>query len=119
MLFFEQAASWAIGLFLGFLFSRIYDKLISEKQFSGWRVIVKKGEEILCERPVGHRKAAEVLDDTTTLSVFIKGVTSPFCWLNEDVVSEKASVTGLFTVSLQKKQWVVDISKNPPPPPKK
>lgn len=93
--------------------------LARKGQFTGWAVVVRKGDKVLCKRPVGRKKAEEVLDDATSLSVFIKGVVSPFCWLNEDVLSEKASKKGLFQVSFPGRTWTVDILKNPATPPKK
>ena len=109
----------AVGSFLTLAVSFLFFSLVKKNRFGGWNVVIRRGDEVLCFRPVGARKAEEVLDDSSTLSVFIKGVASPFCWLNEDLCSDKAAQIGLFTVSFPKKQWVVDISKNPPAPPKK
>ena len=88
--------------------------VIRRGQFAGWSVVVNRGEEKLCKRPVGRRKAEEVLDDPSTLSVFIKGICSPFGWLNEDVLSAKAAETGLFRTDYPGKYWIVDMAKNPP-----
>jgi hypothetical protein len=118
MWFLTQIAGWALGLACGFSFSQILALTYKSKKFGGWQLIVKNGDATLAIRLVGPKKAEELLDDPTTLGVFVKGVVSPFCWLNEDVLSEKGKTSGLFQVFTHQKTWLVDISKNPPAPPK-
>ena len=108
-----------INIFSGFLGSLITVGvatvvfLARKSKFSGWTVEVRRGEEILCCRPVGRRKTEEILDDSSTLSVYLKGLVSPFGWLNEDLLSQKAADSGLFRTQYANKKWVVDLSKNP------
>ena len=86
--------------------------LVSKRKFKGWGLEIWDGDKCLCSRPVGQKKAESVLDDQAELSVFLKGVCSPYGWLNLDPISDEAFKIGL--VARQEKKWVVDLSKNPP-----
>lgn len=46
-------------LALGWIMYQLYTK----HHYSGWKVIVKRGDTVLNEREIGSRKAAEILDD--------------------------------------------------------
>lgn len=119
MFIIEQIVAWAIGVMMATAVNVFVQATIKERKFRGWCVKITKGSDLLCTRAVGTKKAEEVLDDASTLSVFVKGIASPFVWLNEDLVSDNARKSGLFWVDWNNKTWHVDILKNPPPPEKK
>lgn len=78
-------------------------------KFGGWAVSIRQaGKEIAC-RSVSAKKTEQVLDESSDLSVFIKGVVSPFAWLKADVLANN----GLLVVSHSQKLFVVDLDKNP------
>jgi hypothetical protein len=102
------------GTILGIVVSFLFWKYQEWRRYGGWKVVVKNDQATLCVRPVGSRKVKEVMDDLSTLSVFLKGVVSPFGWLSLDLVSEEAKDRGLFYISVKGRAWVIDLSKNPP-----
>lgn len=113
--FLEQIAVSVLGCFVSVLCPVMLFYGYKKWKFSGWKVIVKDGDTVRTTRLVGPKKAEQVLDDTSDLSVFIKGVVSPYCrHLNEDVISDKSRESGLFKQLDKEKTWVVDIAKNPP-----
>lgn len=119
MWFLEQALSSFLGCIVGMIFSYLFFLFYTKQKFSGWKVVVKEGERECVKRNVGPKKAEQILDDQSDLSVFLKGIVSPYCNLKEDLMSEKARNTGLFQQRIQDKTWVIDISKNPIEPIKK
>ena len=97
---------------VGFLFARfIYEKVIMELQWGGREVVIKRGGEALVQRKLSPDVAKRIETDATDFSVYIKGIVSPFTWLNIDVSSLKAEDLGL--VCKQGKLTTIDISKNP------
>ena len=94
--------------------SYLFWKFQERRTYGGWKVVVKNGDTILCTRPVGGRKAKEVMDDISTLSVFLKGIVSPFGWVNLDLVSDEAKNLGLFKEDKKAREWVIDLAHNPP-----
>ena len=104
----------AIGALIALAFGRGVVERLKERRFGGWMVIVRHGADELCRRPVGTKKAEEVLDDESSLSVFLKGVASPFGWLTIDLVSPEAAERGLLKVDHTQRRWVIDLAKNPP-----
>ena len=102
-----------VGSAVSFILAYLAYK-VSEFKYKGWQAVIKNGSESLCTRNVGVRKAKELLDDETSLSVYIKGLCSPFGWLNADVVAEESRKSGLFGEDTKGKTWTVDLAKNPP-----
>ena len=113
MWFLEQIAASVIGCIVGVVFPYIVFHAYTKRRFSGWKVVVKDKDAIRAERKVGPKKAEIILEDDAELSVFVKGIVSPFCTLNEDLLSERARDIGLFTRSDREKRLTVDISRNP------
>ena len=108
-------------IILGFIFAKvIYEKVIMKIRWGGREVIVKKDQKVLAHRELSPEVAKRIETDATDFSTYIKGVISPFVWLNIDVSSLEAKERGL--VCKQGKVVTIDISKNPkkrPPPPTK
>lgn len=75
-------------------------------RFGGWHVSIRQDGKEIARRDISARKAEIVLDDDADLSVFIKGVVSPYGWLNTDVLN-------LIMVSKSLKMIDVDLDKNP------
>jgi len=58
------------------------------------------------------RKAKEILDEPADLSVFLKGVISPYALLNCDIIEEGERM-GLLIRDNINRQFIVDLDKNP------
>lgn len=87
----------------------VYTKA-DQKRFGGWMVIIEKGGEVLARRQVSVRKAKVIFDDAADLSVYLKGVVSPFAWIKADILDP---ATGLMVTRYDKRQIIINLDKNP------
>ena len=83
-----------------------------KRKYGGWRVLVWCRNEKLIDRPVSHEKAKQVLTEEAELSVFLKGVASPFGPLKCDLVSTGTEL-GLLKVDNDKREFVIRLENNP------
>ncbi|SET68910.1 hypothetical protein SAMN05216326_1653 [Nitrosomonas marina] len=96
----------------------LYEGVYKRLRYGNWDLIVRRGDEELARRKMGHN-LAEKVRDKNELSVYVKGVVSPFATLNVDIASERAEEIGLININDDLREIVVDIAKNPQLPPKK
>lgn len=90
---------------------------LTRRRFGGWVLeIIDASGEVATRRLVGINKMKAVLDDESELSVFIKGVASPYGWLNVDPLTKGREI-GLLVVDKKGRKILVDLTKNPPKPP--
>jgi hypothetical protein len=102
-----------LAVVFGIAFTQFVRRRWDERRYGKWRVIVKKKEEIKVNRAISVRKAQEILDEPADLSVFLKGVVSPYGLLNCDIIEEGVR-RGLLIEDHVKRQFIVDLDKNPP-----
>ena len=81
-------------------------------RYGGWHVVVKNGDKLHVDRPVSAAKAKQVLDEPADLSVFLKGVVSPYGWIKCDLI-EHGKKEGLLVAGEVSKRFVIDLDKNP------
>lgn len=114
----DKAIDEVLGLAIGFLIVKLIERLYKERKFGGWilRVIGPDGE-VVTERKIGMRKAEDVLDDDSSLSVYAKGVVSPHATLTVDLVTRGREI-GLLEIDKKHKLILVDLRRNPPAAPK-
>ena len=67
-----------LAVVFGIAFTQFVRRRWDEHRYGRWHVIVKKKEEIKVNRAISVRKAKEILDEPADLSVFLKGVISPY-----------------------------------------
>lgn len=98
---------------IGFLFARLIVARFEQWRFGGWKIVIVgvDGSEVV-RRSIGVAKAKVILDDDADLSVFVKGIASPYGWLNADPVTVGREI-GLFRVSVAMREMVVDLRRNP------
>ena len=74
-------------------------------RWGGWKVILldSKGDELV-ERKVSIKKAEEILNDESELSVYLKGICSPYRFLKIDLIT-KGKELGILDVD-RKKQLI-------------
>lgn len=101
------------GVLLGIFVVDRFRRWCDRKRYGGWHVIVTKKGEALVDRPISIRKAKEVLDESSELSVFVKGVVSPYARLNCDIL-DKEKYPGLLIQDDANRRFLVDLDKNPP-----
>ncbi len=100
------------GIVFTYLVRRQWDRY----KYGGWRVIVvKKGKEEV-NREISIEKAKQILHEPSELAVFLKGVASPYEWINCDII-QKGVEAKLFVRNDQKQFLVIDLDHNPKLPP--
>jgi hypothetical protein len=106
-----------IASFLAVVFGIAFTQLVrcrwDEYQYGRWHVIIKENEVIKVNRAISVRKAKEILDEPADLSVFLKGIVSPYALLNCDII-EEGECLGLLIKDGVNRQFIVDLDKNPP-----
>ncbi len=89
---------------------------INQYRFGGWKVNVIDANGRTHIIPIGVKKSEEIQDDESTLRVFLKGLASPFGWINLDLLSQEAKEIGLFVQDSKARAYIIDLRKNPPKP---
>ena len=99
---------------LGVLFAHTIRSGWEKWRYGGWSVKVKRGNEPILERSISPTKAKEILQEPAELSVFLKGVVSPYEIIRCDLIEEGSDI-GLLKEDKENKVFVIDLEKNPPP----
>lgn len=100
------------GALLAFWF---YEKLWKNWRYGRWElhVISSDPEKKGTTRLLSSSTAERILKDETDLSVFVKGVASPYGWLNIDPCSEESKERGLLVMNNRARTITLDMNKNP------
>lgn len=101
-----------LAVVFGIAFTQFVLRRRDEHRYGRWHVIIKKKGEIKVNRAISVRKAKEILDEPADLSVFLKGVISPYALLNCDIIEEGERL-GLLIRDNVNRQFIVDLDKNP------
>ena len=102
-----------VWVIVGVLIANFIRERWERWRYGRWRVIIlKKGEEIL-NRAISPGKASEILTEPADLAVFLKGVASPYVWINCDLIGEGKD-RGLLVEDRPNRRFVIDVDKNPP-----
>lgn len=101
-----------IGIAFTYLVRRQWDR----HRYGGWHVHILKGGTKEVDREISVEKAKEILREPSELAVFLKGVASPYGWINCDIL-QKGVEEGLFVRDDQKRLLTIDLDRNPKPPP--
>ena len=83
---FQTLLGEVIVVIAGFILAKAILEKRDNRRFGGWRILVRDKSTELVNRPISVRKVKEILDDSADLSVFVKGVASPYCWIKCDIV---------------------------------
>lgn len=102
----------AAGAIFGVFFSQFYQKRRDKEQFGDWTVIVKRPGLEDVERLIPVERAKLVLDDDSALSVYLKGIASPYGWINCDLVTDGYK-NGMLQRNNDRRMFIIDYSKNP------
>ncbi len=79
--------------------------------YGGWHVVVRRGDRVTLRRAISAPKAKEILTEPAELSVFLKGVISPYERIRCDLLEEGRKI-GLLVEDRKGKQFVIDLDKN-------
>ncbi len=84
------------------------------RRYGGWRVEIWKDGKKVLEKPISPGKMKMILDVPEDMGVFLKGLISPFGWLNCDLMGEGPEL-GLLRIGHRERLIMIDMDKNPPP----
>ena len=105
-----------LAVVFGIAFTYFIRRRWDEEHYGGWRVHVwRKGIKEV-DRAISVGKAKEILQESSELSVFLKGVASPYGWINCDIL-QKGIEEKLFVRDDPKRLLTIDLDRNPKPPP--
>jgi hypothetical protein len=119
-----------LSSFLSVIAAYLLGRWYYDRCYAGWRVRLVQDGEIKVDRPISPRKAREICDETSDLSVFLKGVASPYGLIRCDIIQDGKSI-GLLSVDEQRKDirffnrhilrryiqrtYTINMDKNPKP----
>jgi hypothetical protein len=124
----QNLAASFIAVLLGIAFARFIQDRIDSNRYGGYSVRVIKTErdeakhvselKIKVNRPISVAKAKAILAESADLSVFLKGVVSPYATLFCDLIAEledKEKPAADKVLRLEGKTYVIDLDNNTPP----
>lgn len=101
-----------LGVVFGIGFTFLIRKRWEEHRFGRWHAVIRQGGAQILDRKISVRKAREMLEEPSDLSVFLKGLVSPYATLNCDII-ERGPEIGLLSVERSARCYVIDLDKNP------
>lgn len=101
-----------VWMIVAILFVQFGQRAYDGIRYGGWRVIVQKDGKDLMVREISPGKVKEILGESSEMSVYIKGVTSPYGWINCDILTMGKDI-GLFLQDDESRRLVIDLDKNP------
>ena len=99
----------------GVLFAHFIQGWWEKRRFGNWKVILMRDGNPVLQRAISPRKARELSEEPAELSVFLKGIASPYAWITCDLIEEGKKI-GLLAEDRSLRQYVIDLDKNPPAP---
>lgn len=105
-----------LAVVLGIAFTYLVRRQWDRRKVGGWRVVVRKQGKDEVDREISVDKAKEILREPSELAVFLKGVASPYGWINCDIL-QRGREEGLFVQDDEKRLLLIDLDRNPKPPP--
>jgi hypothetical protein len=108
----QSLLSEFVAVVAGVLFVQLVQRQWEKWRFGGWKVIILKEGTTLLNREITPRKTKEILGEETDLAVFLKGVASPYEWINCDPL-EEGRRNGLLVIDQATRRFTLDLDKNP------
>lgn len=105
-----------IVVIVGVLIVQKAQNWLDKKRYGGWRVIVLKEGKTIVKRDVSYKKLKDIQEEPADLSVYLKGIISPYTWAGVDII-EHGEKKGLVRIDHEKKIYFIDLDKNEKPAP--
>lgn len=102
-----------IIVIMGVIIGHVIVERWEEWRYGGWVVVLKDGEKELVRRRISPRKAKDILNEPAELSVFLKGVISPYARIHCDLIEEGREL-GVLVEDRENRQFIIDLAKNLP-----
>ena len=109
---FVNLLSEFVVVVLGVFFAQYIRSRLDRRRYGGWRVIIRRAGEKVDVRPVSHGKIKQIREIPEELSVFLKGVTSGYGWINCDLVTEGRKL-GMLIEDQSERTYTIDLDRNP------
>lgn len=113
--FLETIVGELIVVILGVLFANYIWAFIERRRFGNWQVIVRRRGEDLVRRDISARKVREILEEPADLVTFLKGVVSPYAFINCDLITT-GQECGMLQIDQDRRRFLLDLDQNPPAP---
>lgn len=81
-------------------------------RYGRWQMRITEENTEILRRDISPPKAKEILGEPAEMSVFLKGVVSPYAWIHCDLL-EEGKKTGLFVQDNQQRLLTINLDKNP------
>jgi hypothetical protein len=101
-----------VWVIVAIIFVQVVQRAVDQWKYGKWRVVVYLRGVEKVNREISAGKVKEILAEPAELSVFIKGVASPYGWINCDVLTEGRKI-GLLTEEKDNRRMVINLDKNP------
>jgi hypothetical protein len=101
-----------VWVIVAILFVQYVQRAYENWKYGNWKVVVHLRGEDKVNREISPGKVKEILAEPAEMSVFVKGVASPYGWINCDVLTEGKDL-GLFLEDRTNRRLVIDLDKNP------
>lgn len=101
-----------VWVIVAILFVQYGQRAYDNWKYGNWRVIVHLKGEDKVNREISPGKVKEILSEPAEMSVFVKGVASPYGWINCDILT-KGKEIGLFIEKPEERHLLIDLDKNP------
>lgn len=110
----ETVLGEIIVVVMGVLVAHVIMGAYRSWRFGRWTVVIHEGDDVLLDRSISPSKAKQLLDDEADLSVYLKGVVSPYAWLHRDLLDPKSLEEGMLIIDETTRTYHIDLGKNPP-----
>jgi hypothetical protein len=111
----ENLAANIVAAFLGVVAAWLIRHGWEKWRFGRWRVVVVQDGVTRVDRAISVGKAKEILQEPAELSVFLKGLVSPYDTLHCDIIQEGEKL-GLLNKDSARRIYTIDLDENPKPP---
>ncbi len=94
------------------LFALTIQRWIEKWRYGNWQVEIREAQKRVLYKNISPGKAKAILEIPEDMSVFLKGLISPFGWLNCDLIDDGPRL-GLLNINTKKRIISIDMDKNP------
>jgi hypothetical protein len=88
-------------------------ELFDKWRYDGWHVIVWQDGKQILKREISYKKLKAIQEEPADLSVYLKGVASPYTWFQHVDLIEDGESLGLISIDAEEKTYTLNLDKNP------
>lgn len=101
-----------IVVIAGVIFAHFILDIWGDWRYGRWHVVINQGGRQILDRKISPDKVKEILKEPADRSVFLKGVASPYAWINCDLI-EDGERLGLLVEDHENRCFTLNLDKNP------